>query len=75
MDIDWRAALPTIQPAIEAVIGALPEPPSIRVRKQARKREPVPDIVRFLLSIWADLDVRAFLIPGLLAIQKSPRTR
>jgi hypothetical protein len=70
--IDWRAAQPVIQSAVRSVIGDhLPEPPSVRARKEARKRLPVPGIVRFLLSLWGDFDTRAIVIPGLISFRQS----
>jgi hypothetical protein len=54
------------------VIGGLPKPPSVRARKEARKRPPVPVAVRFLMALWDDRDVRAILACGLLAFRQSP---
>jgi hypothetical protein len=71
--IDWRAAQPLIQSAVRSITGDhLKEPPSVRARKDARKRPPVPGAVRFLLSLWDELEIRAVLIPSLLAIRLSP---
>jgi hypothetical protein len=70
--INWRAAQPSIQSAVRSVTGDLPEPPSVRARKEARKRPPVPATVRFLLSLWGEFDVRAILVSGLIAIRQSP---
>jgi hypothetical protein len=70
--IDWRAAHPAIQSDVQLVIGGLPEPPSVRARKHARKRPPVPVIVRFLLSLWGEFDTRAIVISGLVAFRQSP---
>jgi hypothetical protein len=72
-NIDWRAVDPIIQRAIQSVLGnRQPVPPSIRARKEMRKRPPIPDIVRFLLDVWDDHDYRAGLIAGLNAIRLSP---
>jgi hypothetical protein len=71
--VDWRAAWPAIQTAVRSITGDhLPEPPSIRARKEARKRPPVPVVMRFLLSSWAEFGPRAVLIPALLAWRKMP---
>ena len=71
--VDWRAAMPAIRSAVRSVTGDhSPEPPSIRARKEARKRPPVPVIVRSLLSMWTDFDSRASLIASLIAWRKSP---
>ena len=71
--VDWRAAMPVIRTALRSVTGdQLPEPPSIRARKEARKRPPVPVIVRWLLSMWAEFDLRAYIIASLIAWRKSP---
>ena len=71
--IDWRAVMPAIRSAVRSVTGdRQPEPPSIQARKEARKRPPVPVIVRSLLSSWDELDFRAFLIPTLIAWRKMP---
>lgn len=71
--IDWRTVEPVIQSAVRSVIGNLPPvPPSIRARKDMRKRPPIPNIVRLLLDGWDDLDSRTFLIAGLTGFRKSP---
>jgi hypothetical protein len=71
--INWRAAQPSIQSAVRSVIGdQLLEPPSVRARKEARKRPPVPVIVRFLLSLWGEFDTRAIAMSGLIAFRQSP---
>jgi hypothetical protein len=72
-DIDWRAVEPAIRSVVRQVMGDdLPEPPSIRARKDARKRPPVPAIVRYLLSLWDEFDFRAVLIAALVAWRKRP---
>ncbi len=74
--VDWRAAMPAIRSAARSVTGDhSPEPPSIRARKEARKRPPVPVIVRSLLSMWTEFDSRAFLIASLITWRKSPEYR
>lgn len=71
--INWRAAEPTIESAVRSVIGnQLLEPPSVRARKQARKRPPVPVIVRSLLSVWGEFDTRAIVMSGLIGFRQSP---
>jgi hypothetical protein len=71
--IDWRAAEPAIQSGIRSVTGnQLSEPPSVRARKEARKRPPIPVVVRVLMSMWDELDVRAILAAGLIAFRQSP---
>jgi hypothetical protein len=70
--INWHAASPALRSAARSVIGEPPEPRSITERKQARKRAPVPEIVRFLLSMWSEWDVRAIMIPALMVIRQSP---
>jgi hypothetical protein len=70
--INWHAAQPSIQSAVRSVTGDLPEPPSVLARKEARKRLPVPVIVRFFLSAWENLNIRAALIPALIVIRQSP---
>jgi hypothetical protein len=71
--VDWRAVMPVIRSVARSIAGdRLPEPPSIRARKEGRKRPPVPVIVRSLLSSWDELDFRAFLIPTLIAWRKMP---
>jgi hypothetical protein len=70
--VDWRAAQPTIQAAVRSFTGDLPKPPSIRAREKARKRPPVPVIVRYLNSLWGELNFRAFLIPSLIAWRQLP---
>jgi hypothetical protein len=71
--VDWRAAMPAIRSAVRSVTGdSSPEPPSIRARKAARKRPPIPVIVRFLLSMWTEFDFRALLIASLVTWRKSP---
>jgi hypothetical protein len=71
--VDWRATMPAIRSAVRSVAGdSSLEPPSIRARKEARKRPPVPVIVRFLLSMWTEFGFRAFLIASLAAWRKSP---
>ncbi len=70
--INWRAAQPAMEAAIRSVIGGLPEPPSVRARKETRKRPPVPVAVGFLMSLWEELDVRAILACGLIAFRQSP---
>jgi hypothetical protein len=70
--IDWRAAEPSIQSAVRSLNGdKLQVPPSVRARKEARKRAPVPSIVRILLLLWGDFDIRAILISGVIAIRQS----
>jgi hypothetical protein len=70
--INWRAAEPSIQSAVRSLNGdKLQVPPSVRARKEARKRPPVPGIVRILLLLWGDFDIRAILISGLIAIRQS----
>ena len=72
-NIDWRVAEPIVQSAVQSVIGnRQPVPPSIRARKEMRKRPPIPDIVRLSLDVWDDLDYRTMLIAGLNAIRLSP---
>jgi hypothetical protein len=71
-NIDWRAAQPAVESTVRSIIGSLPEPPSVRARKEARKRSPVPVVARFFVSMWEDLDVRAILACGLIAFRRSP---
>jgi hypothetical protein len=70
--IDWRTAHPAMKPAIRAVVGGLPEPPSVRARKNARKRTPVPSVARFIISLWHDFDIRAIMASGVIAFRQSP---
>jgi hypothetical protein len=71
--VDWRAVVPAIQSAARSVSGdRQQEPPSIRARAEARKRPPVPVIVRSLLSSWDELHFRAFLIPTLIGWRQIP---
>jgi hypothetical protein len=70
--IDWHAVQPAMEPAIRSIVGGLPEPPSVRARKGARKRPPIPIVVQTLMFLWHDLDVRATLVCGLIAFRQSP---
>jgi hypothetical protein len=71
--VDWRAVMPAIRSVVQSVTGDRhPEPPSIRARAEARKRPPVPVIVRSLLSSWDELHFRALLIPNLIAWRQMP---
>jgi hypothetical protein len=75
-DVDWRAMMPAIRSVVRSITGdRRPEPPSIRARKEARKRPPVPAVVRSLLSMWTEFDSRAFLIASVISWRKSPEYR
>ena len=57
--VDWRVMMPAIRSVVRSITGdRQPEPPSIRARKEARKRPPVPVIVRSLLSMWTEFELR-----------------
>jgi hypothetical protein len=72
-NVNWRAAEPIIQSAVQSVIGNRPrDPPSVRARKEMRKRPPIPVIVRSLLDTWDDFDFRASVIPVLISIRQLP---
>jgi hypothetical protein len=74
--IDWRAMMPAIRSVVRSITGdRQPEPPSIRARKEARKRPPVPAIVRSLLSMWTEFDSRAFLIASVISWRQLPEYR
>jgi hypothetical protein len=70
--IDWRAAQSAMEPAVRSVIGGMRQPPSVQARKKARKRPPVPTIVRVLIAMWEEADARAGLACGLIAFRQSP---
>jgi hypothetical protein len=70
--INWRAVQPAMESTIQSVIGGMPEPPSVRARKEARKRPPVPVIVRSLMSPWGEFDTRAIVMSGLIVFRQSP---
>jgi hypothetical protein len=72
-DIDWRAVEPAIRSAVRSIVGGpVPEPPSVRARKDARKRPPIPVVVRHLLSQWGEFDFRAVLIAALIQWRQMP---
>jgi len=57
-----------IESAARSVTGDLPMPPSIRARKEARNVSGSDHRAVFCFPMWDELDVRAILIAGLIAI-------
>jgi hypothetical protein len=70
--INWRAAQPALESVNRSILGGLPKPPSVLARKEARRRPPVPDVVRFLKFSWEEPKFLAILACALLAFRKSP---